>query len=231
MKHLAEHNVVATFADMDKARKAMDALGRAGIEGEDISLLGRAAEEARTDPDTRLRDLDATADIAKRAGVGAAAGGTLGAIAGAAAFVIPGVGPVIGMGLLAAAAGTAAGASVGGMVGGVAGFSLDDSWDLTFQESIREGRVLVAVHAADRSDVDKAAEVFRNTTPTSWSSSTVRAARSSRAHRRAPRRPECSRVLNRPSLHARLDRHVRMAVPRLAGAVLPRRARTGAVAN
>ena len=162
MKHLAEHNVVATFPDMDRARVAMDALGRAGIEGEDISLLGRAVEEAKSDPDTRLRDLDATADIAKRAGAGAAAGGTLGALAGAAAFVIPGVGPVIGIGMLAAAlSGTAAGAAVGGMVGGVAGFSLDDSWDLTFQESVREGRVLLAVHAADKDDVDKAAEVLR----------------------------------------------------------------------
>ena len=161
MKHLAEFNVVATFPDMEAARDALDALGRAGIEAEDISVLGQSVEEARSDPDTRLRDLDATADIAKKAGAGAAAGGALGALAGAAAFVIPGVGPVIGMGLLAAAAGgTVAGASVGGMVGGVAGLSLEDDWDLTFQESLREGRVLVAVHATDRADVDKAAKVF-----------------------------------------------------------------------
>lgn len=163
MKHLAEYNVVATFPDMEAARKAIDALARAGIEAEDLSVLGQAVEEARSDPDTRLRDLDATADVAKKAGAGAAAGGALGALAGAAAFVIPGVGPVIGMGLLAAAAGgTVAGASVGGMVGGVAGLSLEDDWDLTFQESLREGRVLVAVHATDRSDVEKAAEVLQD---------------------------------------------------------------------
>ena len=161
MKQLAEYNVVATFSDMDAARKALDALGRAGIEAEDISVLGQAVDEARSDPDTRLRDLDATADVAKKAVGGAAAGGALGALAGAAAFVIPGVGPVIGMGLLAAAAGgTVAGASVGGMVGGVAGLSLEDDWDLTFQESLRAGRVLVAVHATDKADVEKAAEVL-----------------------------------------------------------------------
>ncbi|HEV3401736.1 MAG TPA: general stress protein [Acidimicrobiales bacterium] len=161
MKHLAEFNVVATFPNMEAARKAIDALGRAGIEAEDISVLGQSVEEARSDPDTRLRDLDATADVAKKAGAGAAAGGALGALAGAAAFVIPGVGPVIGMGLLAAAAGgTVAGASVGGMVGGVAGLSLEDDWDLTFQESLREGRALVAVHATEKADVEKAAEVL-----------------------------------------------------------------------
>ncbi len=163
MKQLADYNVVATFPDMGAARKALDALARAGIEAEDISVLGQAVDEARSDPDTRLRDLDATADVAKKAIGGAAAGGALGALAGAAAFVIPGVGPVVGMGILAAAAGgTVAGASVGGMVGGVAGLSLEDDWDLTFQESLRAGRVLVAVHAADKGDVERAAKILED---------------------------------------------------------------------
>ncbi len=161
MKHLAEYNVVATFDDMETARGAIQDLGQAGIEAENISLLGQAADQARQDPDTRLRDLEATGDIAKRAGGGAAAGGALGALAGAAAFAIPGVGPVVGMGMLAAAAaGAIGGGAVGGMVGGVSGLSLEDDWDLTFQESIRAGRVLVAVHAEERGDVEKAAKAL-----------------------------------------------------------------------
>ncbi|MFN2607765.1 MAG: hypothetical protein ABR511_07695 [Acidimicrobiales bacterium] len=161
MKHLADHNVVATFADMEAARSAVRALARAGIEAGDISLLGQAVDEARNDADTRLRDFEATGDIAKRAGAGAAGGGALGALAGLAAFAIPGVGPVVGMGLLAAAlSGSVAGAAVGGMVGGVAGISLEDDWDLTFQDDIRGGRVLVAVHAAEEADVRRAAEVL-----------------------------------------------------------------------
>ncbi|MDQ6839162.1 MAG: hypothetical protein M3137_12740 [Actinomycetota bacterium] len=166
MKQLAEHNVVATFADMESARGAVDALGRAGIEAEDISLLGRAVEEARNDTDTRLRDLEATGEIAKRAGAGIAAGGTLGALAGVAAFAIPGVGPVVGTGILAAVAGgSVAGASVGGMVGGVAGVSLEEDWDLTFHDSVRAGGVLVAVHAAEKDDVDKATKVLESEHP------------------------------------------------------------------
>jgi hypothetical protein len=166
MKHLAQHNVVATFPDMESARGAVDALARAGIEAEDISILGRAIEEARNDVDTRLRDMEATGEIAKRAGTGVAAGSTLGALAGVAAFAIPGVGPVVGGGILAAVVGgSIAGGSVGGMVGGVAGLSLEDDWDLTFQESIRAGRVLVAVHAADKDDVDKAAKVLEGEHP------------------------------------------------------------------
>ncbi|MDQ4068366.1 MAG: hypothetical protein M3203_02645, partial [Actinomycetota bacterium] len=62
--------------------------------------------------------------------------------------------------LAAAAAGAIGGGAVGGMVGGVSGLSLEDDWDLTFQESIRAGQVLVAVHAEERSDVEKAAKVL-----------------------------------------------------------------------
>lgn len=166
MKHLAENNVVATFPDMESARSALDALSSAGIEAEDISLLGRAVDEARNDTNTRLRDMEATKEVGKRAGAGAGVGTALGALAGAAAFVIPGVGPVVGTGILGATiAGGVAGGSVGGMVGGVAGVSLQDDWDVTFTESIRGGRVLVAVHAADKDDVDKAAEVLRDEDP------------------------------------------------------------------
>ena len=162
MKHLAEHNVVASFADMEKARGAIDALARAGVEAEDMSLLGRAVDEARNDSDTRLRDLEATGEIGKRAAVGGAAGSAAGALAGVAAFAIPGVGPVIGAGMLGAAiAGSLAGGAVGGMVGGVAGISLEEDWDLTFQDSIRAGQVLVAVHAAEKDDVDRAAKVLQ----------------------------------------------------------------------
>lgn len=166
MNHLAEHNVVATFPDMEAARNAVEALTRAGIPNEDISLLGRQVEEERHDPDTRIRDLEATTEVAKRAGAGVAAGGVLGGLAGLAAFAIPGVGPVVGSGILAAVVGgSVAGASVGGMVGGVAGVSLEEDWDLTFHDSIRAGRVLVAVHAAAKDDVDTAAKVLEGEHP------------------------------------------------------------------
>ena len=166
MKHLAEYNVVAAFPDMEKARSAVDALSSAGIDAEDMSLLGTAVDEARNDTDTKLRDMEATKTIATRAGAGVAAGTAVGALAGLAAFAIPGVGPVVGTGILSAViGGGVAGASVGGMVGGVAGISLEEDWDLTFQDSIRAGRVLVAVHAAEKADVEKAAKVLEDEGP------------------------------------------------------------------
>src|SRR5439155_12228572 len=41
----AEHNVVAVFPDMERAHSAVDALQRGGVDGAEISLLGRAVEE------------------------------------------------------------------------------------------------------------------------------------------------------------------------------------------
>lgn len=154
---LTDHNVVGLFASMEQARAGVSGLGRAGVEADHVSLLGRRAEEAARNPDTSQADQRVTGDIARKAGTGAAAGVVAGGLAGLAAFTIPGVGPVVGSGIWAATgAGALAGGAVGGFVGGVASIDLADDWELTYQ-SVREGRVLVAVHADDSSEGDRAA--------------------------------------------------------------------------
>lgn len=161
MAKLTDHNVVATFPDLDTAREVMEDLNEAGIDADAISLLGRAAEEVTSDPDTRLRDLDSTADLAKNAATKAGAGSVLGGIAGAAAFVIPGLGPVIGAGVLAAAAGGAiAGGVVGGMVGAIDATELGPEWEVTYGAALQDGKALVAVHAQDDDQAAKAVGVF-----------------------------------------------------------------------
>ena len=166
MASLGQHNVVATFKEPEAARRAVTALGRAGVEADKISFLGRDVDEVTSDPDTRLRDLEVTGAVAKKAGLGGAVGSTLGALAGAAAFAIPGVGPVIGAGIWgAAAAGAAAGGAVGGMVGGVASIDLSEDWELTFGEALREGQVLVAVQADDEDGMAKARKVLEGEGP------------------------------------------------------------------
>ena len=145
MARITGHNIVATFPDLDKANDAALALSRAGIEADRISILGREQEEAASDPDTRLRDMEATGEVAKKAGAAGAAGAALGALAGAAAFIIPGVGPVIGSGIWAGVlAGGAAGGAIGGMVGGVSVLSLEE-FDLKYQGALRDGKAMVAV--------------------------------------------------------------------------------------
>ena len=162
MARLTEHNVVATFSDLDAARDALEALNMAGLDADDISLLGRQAQDVESDADTRLRDLDTTGDLAKHAAVAGGAGTVAGGIVGAIAFALPGLGPVIGTGIWAAVAGGAvAGGAVGGMVGAINATELGPEWEVSYGDSLRSGRVLLAVHARDDDDAQKAAEVLQ----------------------------------------------------------------------
>lgn len=165
MTQITGQNVVATFRDLDQANDAALALSQAGIEANKISILGREQEQAESDPDTRLRDMEATGEIATRAGTGGAAGAALGVVAGAAAFVIPGVGPVIGSGVWAIMlAGGIAGGVVGGMVGGISGLSLEE-FDLKYQSVLRDGKAMVAVAVEDDKGVEEARKVLEKENP------------------------------------------------------------------
>jgi len=165
MTQITGQNVVATFPDLDKANDAALALSRAGIEADRISILGREQEAAASDPDTRLRDMEVTGEVAKKAGAAGIAGSALGMLAGAAAFVIPGVGPVIGSGIWAGVlAGGVAGGVIGGMVGGVGALSLEE-FDLKYQGVLRDGKAMVAVAVEDDEAATEAQELLRKESP------------------------------------------------------------------
>lgn len=161
MARLTEHNVVGTFPDLDKARDVIEALNQSGIDADDVSMLGKQVEEVSSDPDTRLRDMESTADLAQKAASRGAVGAVIGGIAGAAAFVIPGIGPMIGAGIWAAAGGGAiAGGVVGGMVGAIDATELGPEWEATYGAPLQEGKVIIAVHARDDDQAEKAVKVL-----------------------------------------------------------------------
>ena len=162
MAHLTDHNVVGTFPDLDRARDVIKELNDAGIDADDISMLGRQVEEVSSDPDTRLRDLDSTADVGRKAAIGGVTGSAVGAgAAGAVALLMPGVGPVIAGGIWAALAGGAtAGGVVGGMVGAIEATELGPEWETSYGEPLRAGKVLVAVHARDDEQARRAAGIL-----------------------------------------------------------------------
>jgi len=162
---LSPYNVVGTYPDMDAARKAFDALERAGIDGEDVSLLGPHADEAAAETDTRERDAHLLGDVGDKVVKGGAIGSVAGAIAGTVAFVIPGVGPAIGTGIWAATLGGAvAGGAVGSVAAGVSAVDLSEDWELTYDE-VADGKVLVACHADDKAQADKCEEALRAEEP------------------------------------------------------------------
>jgi hypothetical protein len=160
-EQLSPYNVVATYPDMQAARKSFDALERAGVDGDDISLLGPHADAAAAEKETRERDAHLVGDVTGKSLRGGAIGSIAGAVAGTVAFVIPGVGPAIGTGIwVATLGGAVAGGAVGGVAGGVSAIDQSEDWELTYDD-VAEGKVLVACHADDKADADKLEEILR----------------------------------------------------------------------
>jgi hypothetical protein len=169
-EQLASHNAIATFSDMESARAALLALENGGIDGNDLSILGRGAAEAATETDPRERDAGALSTVAKAGAAGTAAGATGGAlvglIGGALAWGIPGIGPVVGSALWAATLGGAGvGAAIGGLVTGTAVIGQSEGWADSYHESIRAGQVLVGVHVDGRRQLDKAVGILESKAP------------------------------------------------------------------
>jgi len=97
------------------------------------------------------------------AATGGVAGGVIGLLAGIGALAIPGVGPLIAAGpIMAALSGAAVGATTAGVVGGLIGFGIPEIEAKRYDEKLKKGNYLVAVHAHESKDVDRAKEIFKN---------------------------------------------------------------------
>src|SRR5678815_2251780 len=97
------------------------------------------------------------------AATGGATGGVLGLLAGVGALAIPGLGPFIAAGpIMAALSGAAVGATTGGVVGGLIGLGIPEIEAKRYEEKLKKGNYLIAVHAHDSEEVDRAKEVFKN---------------------------------------------------------------------
>jgi hypothetical protein len=164
----AQHNVIATYPDMEGARKAVGALEDKGIDASRISLLGPKAEDATAGDDladTAMHD-ERTMDehagtVASGIAAGAGIGGVAGFLAGLAAFGIPGAGPVVAGGIWALSlGGAAAGSGVGLAATAYARIKSSEAWDLTY-ESVSGGNVAVGVHTDDERELASAVEVLR----------------------------------------------------------------------
>src|SRR5580700_9520931 len=92
------YDLIAPFEDMGAAQRAIHALEVEGIEGSNVSLLGRVAPDAESDDATTddRGELRAAIEGVVGGGIGGGAlGGLAGFLIGLAAAAVPGVGPVI----------------------------------------------------------------------------------------------------------------------------------------
>lgn len=164
---LAAYNVVAEFADLKAARKAINALGRARIEADNISMIGPAAEETAGQTETAAADTPLAQYLSTRVGSGATAGTLGGAVAGLViggfAAGVLGVEVSAGM-LLAVMLFAAVGfGAIGGFVGSMFSLQAADQWELTFHDA--RGRAIVGVHSENPEDIDVATRVLEQQDP------------------------------------------------------------------
>src|SRR5205809_7995088 len=96
------------------------------------------------------------------AATGGVTGGVLGFLAGTGALAIPGVGPFIAAGpIMAALSGAAVGATTGGIVGALIGMGIPEIEAKRYEDKLKTGNYLIAVHAKDGDAEDRAEAIFK----------------------------------------------------------------------
>lgn len=153
---------VFCMADGDiEAQRIIDELKDAGFSNSDISVLW-------PNKDNRLgyehdKSTKAPEGAATGATAGGLIGGTLGWLAGIGLLAIPGIGPFVAAGpIMAALSGAAIGASVGGLTGALVGMGIPEIEAKRYEQGLKEGRVLISVHARDNGEAKRAEELFKN---------------------------------------------------------------------
>jgi hypothetical protein len=158
VRPLTRYNAIAVFEDFRTARRAIDALGVAGIGGDAISLRGPAADEAAqqrsvTSPDKQVLQY-VTAHVNAGALLGAFMGGLLGP---PIAWLIFGFGPGgVLLTLFFAALGLGI---VGALLGSMFPLHGGDTWEPSFRPT-HDRRASVGVHSNEPGEVARAFQIL-----------------------------------------------------------------------
>ena len=139
--------VTGIFTSREIAERAVDELIRAGFAQNDVSLLMSDSTHGRD------FEIKKGTKAPEGAATGAAIGGTIGAIAAGLAAVasitVPGFALVAAGPIVAALTGLGAGAAAGGLTGALVGLGIPEHEAKFYQDEIKNGRILVGVHAHD----------------------------------------------------------------------------------
>lgn len=137
---------------MSAARAAIEALENAGVDGDDIELLGRRAEAARTPTSPSGADRRVAGHVLRRLGLGAVIGAAGGAVVGAVLglIVLTVTSTESGTGLVAAfvLTGIGLGVVVSAFLSFERSVGFSSAWPLTFEDA-PEGSVWVGVYSRE----------------------------------------------------------------------------------
>ena len=155
-----EKAVFCTARDRTQAETIVANLKDTGFSNNDISVL--FPDKTGTRDFAHEQHTKAPEGATAGAGTGAAVGGTLGWLAGIGALAIPGVGPLIAAGpIMAALTGAAVGGTVGGVSGALIGMGIPEIEAKRYEGKIRDGNVLISVHADDSAERSRAKDIFK----------------------------------------------------------------------
>lgn len=150
--------VIGVFEDADSATQALNALRDAGFTPEQVSVIAR---DTRTTRDMAENTDMVAEDAGKGAVVGTVLGGLAGWLVGVSALAIPGIGPIVGAGIIGSTlAGAGIGAAAGGLIGALSSYGVPEEDARQYEESVRQGSVLLTVHANDDTQAQWANTIF-----------------------------------------------------------------------
>src|SRR5216110_2195301 len=157
---MSKSSVFCIAKSASQAEQIVEDLQSSGFDPSEISVLM---------PDTggkhdfgHVKATKAPEGATTGAVTGGVTGGVLGLLAGIGALAIPGVGPFIAAGpIMAALSGAAIGGTTGGVVGGLIGLGIPEIEAKRYEEKLKKGNYLIAVHIDENEDVDRAKGVFK----------------------------------------------------------------------
>jgi hypothetical protein len=156
---MSDKSVICIATDEPQAVRIANQLKTAGFSANDISVL--FPDKTGSRDFAHEQHTKAPEGAAAGAGTGAVLGGGLGWLVGIGALAIPGMGPFIAAGpIMAALAGTAVGATAGGITGALVGLGIPEYEAKQYEGKIRDGNILISVHAVDGDAEDRATEIF-----------------------------------------------------------------------
>ena len=153
-------SVFGILRNRQEAETILERLRIAGFSSDDVSML--FADTSGTRDFAIKHETKAPEGATTGAGTGFVVGGILGWLAGIGSLAIPGLGPFIAAGpIMAALGGAAVGTAVGGIAGALIGMGLPEFEAKRYESKVKEGGVLVSVHADDPEHADRAEKILK----------------------------------------------------------------------
>jgi hypothetical protein len=151
--------VYCTAKSGSHAVQIANRLRQSGFAPGDISVLApdrTSGRELGVQPHSKAPE-----GAAAGASTGAIVGGALGWLVGIGSLAIPGVGPLIAAGpILASLSGVAVGGALGGITGALVGSGIPEFEAQQFEGRLREGHILISVHAEDGDEAARARAIL-----------------------------------------------------------------------